>query len=57
VAILRGDQLIANPKSATIFQEGDRVGIIGDEEEIKAAEDFINSSGASDQEAWSGIYD
>lgn len=57
VAILRGNQLIANPKSATIFQEGDRVGMIGDEEEIKAAEDFISSSGASDQEAWPGIYD
>ena len=38
VAILRAGQLMANPKSMTIFLAGDRVGIIGDKEEIEAAE-------------------
>jgi CPA2 family monovalent cation:H+ antiporter-2 len=38
VAILRQGQLIANPKSITIFETGDRVGFIGDKEEIEAVE-------------------
>ncbi|CAG0995164.1 Putative cation/proton antiporter YbaL [Anaerolineales bacterium] len=57
VAILRGDQIMANPKSATVFQKGDRVGMIGDEEEIKTAESFINSSGTSNQVVGPEIYD
>lgn len=38
VAILRNGELLANPKSATIFQVGDRIGLIGDEGEIGAVE-------------------
>jgi CPA2 family monovalent cation:H+ antiporter-2 len=41
VAILRGGQLMANPKSMTVFQAGDRIGLIGDPEEIKAAEKVL----------------
>lgn len=37
VGILRDRQLIANPKSMTVFAPGDRVGLIGDREQIKAA--------------------
>ena len=33
VAILRAGQLMANPKSQTIFQPGDRIGLIGDRQE------------------------
>lgn len=45
VAIIRNNELIANPKSMTAFQAGDRLGMIGDEEEIKAAEELISSMG------------
>jgi CPA2 family monovalent cation:H+ antiporter-2 len=41
VAILRQGQLIANPKSITIFETGDRVGFIGDKEEIEAVEKLL----------------
>ena len=41
VGILRNSQLMANPKSMTIFQAGDRIGLIGDKEEIEAAEKVL----------------
>jgi len=41
VAILRNQQLMANPKSMTVFQADDRVGLIGDPEEIEAAEKVL----------------
>jgi CPA2 family monovalent cation:H+ antiporter-2 len=44
VAILRDRQLMANPKSMTAFQEGDRIGLIGDKEEIEAAERLLSES-------------
>ncbi len=40
-AILRDGQLLANPKSATVFQAGDRIGLIGDESEIDAVEKLL----------------
>ncbi|HEX2989912.1 MAG TPA: TrkA C-terminal domain-containing protein, partial [Anaerolineales bacterium] len=50
VAILREGDLFANPKSSTIFQNGDRVGLIGDREEIEAVEKLFSvSSPASTQ--------
>jgi CPA2 family monovalent cation:H+ antiporter-2 len=42
VAILREGELFANPKSSTIFQNGDRVGLIGDREEIEAVEKLLS---------------
>ena len=36
VAILRDQQVMANPKSMTVFQANDRIGLIGDKEEIEA---------------------
>ena len=44
VAILREGALLANPKSMTIFEAGDRVGLIGDEEEIKKVEQLLVES-------------
>ena len=41
VAILRDQQLMANPKSMTVFQANDRIGLIGDTEEIEAAEKVL----------------
>jgi CPA2 family monovalent cation:H+ antiporter-2 len=41
VAILRERELIANPKSKAIFQAGDRVGLIGDEREIRKAGEIL----------------
>ena len=38
VAILRNNELMANPKSMTGFEAGDRVGLIGDREQIEAVE-------------------
>ena len=41
VALLREGQLMANPKSMTVFQSNDRIGLIGDKEEIEAAEKVL----------------
>lgn len=48
VAVLRGHQLIANPKSMTVFEADDRIGMIGDREQITAAESLLSESIASD---------
>jgi CPA2 family monovalent cation:H+ antiporter-2 len=37
VALIRDNRLIANPKSLTVFQAGDRVGLIGEKEQIETA--------------------
>jgi CPA2 family monovalent cation:H+ antiporter-2 len=37
VAIMRNSQLIANPKSMTIFKAGDRIGLIGESDQIEKA--------------------
>jgi CPA2 family monovalent cation:H+ antiporter-2 len=44
VAILRQGHLIANPKSVTVFQPGDRIGLIGDEEEIESVKRLLSES-------------
>jgi CPA2 family monovalent cation:H+ antiporter-2 len=44
VALLREGQLIANPKSMTIFQAGDRIGLIGDNEEIQEVEKLLSEA-------------
>lgn len=41
VAILRQRQLIPNPKSMTIFEAGDRVGFIGDKQEMETVEKLL----------------
>ena len=42
VAIMRKRQLIANPKSLTTFEANDRIGLIGDKEQIEAAEKLLS---------------
>jgi CPA2 family monovalent cation:H+ antiporter-2 len=41
VALIRENHLIANPKSSTLFEVNDRVGLIGDELQIEAARKLI----------------
>jgi CPA2 family monovalent cation:H+ antiporter-2 len=41
VAILRDRHLIANPKSNTVFLEGDRLGFIGERGQIEAVEEML----------------
>jgi CPA2 family monovalent cation:H+ antiporter-2 len=41
VAILRGKQLNANPKSMTTFEAGDRIALIGDPEQIEQAQRLV----------------
>jgi len=44
VAIMRKRQLIANPKSLTVFEAGDRIGLIGEKEQIETVERFLSQS-------------
>jgi CPA2 family monovalent cation:H+ antiporter-2 len=44
VAILREGHLIANPKSMTVFEPGDRIGLIGEVEEVEAAGKLLSIS-------------
>jgi len=44
VAILRNGKLTANPKSMTIFEAGDRVGVIGAPQEIRVIENLVLTS-------------
>jgi CPA2 family monovalent cation:H+ antiporter-2 len=55
VAILRHGELQANPKSGTVFQSGDRIGFIGDEQEIAAVEQLLETSieGGNEDYDWS----
>jgi CPA2 family monovalent cation:H+ antiporter-2 len=48
VAILRDRKLIANPKSMTVFESGDRVGFIGDKDQLEAVERLLSESVARD---------
>jgi CPA2 family monovalent cation:H+ antiporter-2 len=51
VAILRGGHLLANPKSMTVFEAGDRIGLIGDREEVEAVEKLLSKSEAETSQA------
>jgi CPA2 family monovalent cation:H+ antiporter-2 len=44
VALLRDRQLMANPKSMTVFQANDRIGLIGDKEEFEAVERLLSET-------------
>lgn len=44
VAIIRNKQAMANPKSHTIFEAEDRIGFIGDKEQIEAAERLLSKA-------------
>lgn len=44
VALVRGQQLIANPKSHTLFEPGDRIGLIGEPEQIEKVCSMVGNS-------------
>lgn len=53
VAIMRHGKLIANPKSQTAFEANDRIGFIGDSEQIKAVEKlFLVTKSGNDGLEW-----
>ena len=41
VAFIRNGQLTANPKSMTVFEADDRIGIIGEQDQIDAARELV----------------
>ncbi|MBP8252291.1 MAG: cation:proton antiporter [Herpetosiphon sp.] len=43
IAIIRDQHVIANPKSATVFQHGDQIGLIGDKTQIAAFDTMFGS--------------
>ena len=43
IAVVRDQQMSANPESNTVLAEGDIVGLIGEPSQVAAAEQFINS--------------
>jgi CPA2 family monovalent cation:H+ antiporter-2 len=55
VALNRESQLIANPKSMTVFQVGDRIGLIGEQDEIEAAEKLLSESESESEYGQSGV--
>jgi CPA2 family monovalent cation:H+ antiporter-2 len=42
VALIRDKQLIANPKSMTVFEAGDRIGVIGEQEQIEVVQHLMS---------------
>lgn len=42
IALIRDQQVIANPKSDVRFHEGDRIGLIGSPQELAAADQLLN---------------
>jgi CPA2 family monovalent cation:H+ antiporter-2 len=54
IALIRKQQVVANPKSSTRFEVGDMIGLIGDAQQIAAAEQLIHSPHALRQSATPG---
>ena len=48
IAIIRDDEVLANPKSSTVFETADRVGFIGDNAQIDAVRNLIFSTNITD---------
>jgi monovalent cation:H+ antiporter-2, CPA2 family len=46
IALIRDQQTLANPKSSTVFRVGDMIALIGDSEQIAAAERLITGLSA-----------
>lgn len=42
IALIRNNEVIPNPKSTTQFDQGDLVGLIGDDQELQAAARLVN---------------
>jgi len=41
IALIRDNHLIANPKSLIVFKPGDRIGLIGEREQIEGARSWL----------------
>lgn len=48
IALIRDKQIVANPKSSTIFSVGDLVGLIGEEDQVADAETLIAGTAPAD---------
>jgi CPA2 family monovalent cation:H+ antiporter-2 len=55
VAILRERQVLANPKSMTVFQADDRIGLIGEKEEIETVEKLLSESDPESESSPTGV--
>ena len=55
IAILRDGELMANPKSMTVFKPGDRIGLIGDQDEVEAAEKLLSNSEPEPEQGQDGV--
>jgi len=44
VALVRNNRLIANPKSMIVFEPGDRIGVIGEKEQIDGLQRLLNAA-------------
>jgi monovalent cation:H+ antiporter-2, CPA2 family len=42
VALIRNKHLMANPKSATVYEVGDRIGMIGEKEQLELVEVLVH---------------
>ncbi len=51
IAVVRNQQVVANPKSNVAFAEGDIIGLLGDAEQVAAAERFIQAEPVENQPA------
>lgn len=47
VTLIRDKQLIPNPKSMTVFEAGDRIGVIGEGAQIKAVQTLVDGQSAA----------
>lgn len=48
VALFRNERLIPNPKSSTVFEVGDRIGFIGDREQVGEVEKLLSMQTTSE---------
>jgi CPA2 family monovalent cation:H+ antiporter-2 len=48
IAIIRDDEVLANPKSSTTFETGDRIGFIGDNAQIDAVKNLLSPTNIDD---------
>ena len=51
VALMRNGQLMANPKSMTVFEAGDRIGLIGETSQLALVEQLIHKQARPDTES------
>jgi CPA2 family monovalent cation:H+ antiporter-2 len=50
VAIMRNKEIMANPKSMTVFEAGDRIGFIGEKDQVDQAEKMLLETKGKDIE-------